>query len=794
MLYLEISSDLSIKEQAVVSRMQTRVRLAVPECGPALLGLNFSMSFRKLEEKTLGEEPTGCLVAWCPTMDLVAFVTGENHIAVHRLSWAKLVTFNTTGSAKISALVWSPDGRAVAAGHDDGNLTIFDVESGESVMSTQAHSFKIACMQWSKLAGDQSNFFLSSRCHNFLPEQPFSAESARSMSKIIERNRSVLITGDTQGTISIRMSGTFLIGTLQCCLSRKKRGVDLTQIKNISLSADLSLLFLVIEDTEKAIAAIQKSQESRRLDISCDLENDDPRHETSDAVGYLVALNSQVLAEKSEQLFQIGSHAWNMECIILNIQAAIEHIRKCWKESWDHMTSKLHAFEELLRAHESNSTVEGELLVCVASGCASPALQSFLTSLREQGIRRWEKVMDTGCTQVQQQITQRIIPAVQSLVFRAGEILGLARWEEEYSSIGLEEATTEDLLVQAEKCICKAAEIQASAQSFHTGILQFCRWLERLTLRVLNDSASTNVSAQDALAVAKFIKIHLGSNNISALLDGIPPQAHKVPLGPEHDGLPILSLSVLDQAGYEVVSASLTSLLRGVKGILGSAFETTQQKVASKIEVAATVKGYARRDNLQCTLCAFEDTPQFASSSPIIGSRLAFSSSTGRLHVLQLSRESSSTNISSAALALSRCALNLEQQSINEIQDLQWYTTSKLAILSCAGPNESIRSTDVDLSVSTGPGRSAEGPDTCEDKPSALTLMGIHDVKWTSCMPNCDLTTASAPYFVPGQETIFFQVCRITTNLRPTGQAYSWYLYLLDILPLFSSFMSVHIH
>ena len=50
---------------------------------------------RRIDEKALGSEPLGWLVAWCPTMNLLAYLTSENHIAVYRLSWAKLVTFTT---------------------------------------------------------------------------------------------------------------------------------------------------------------------------------------------------------------------------------------------------------------------------------------------------------------------------------------------------------------------------------------------------------------------------------------------------------------------------------------------------------------------------------------------------------------------------------------------------------------------------------------------------------------------------------------------------------------------------
>ena len=68
------------------------------------------MAFRKIHEDKAVSMDTRCLFEWCPTMDLLAFVTNENHIVLHRLSWAKLgsffehsslVTALATGAARV---------------------------------------------------------------------------------------------------------------------------------------------------------------------------------------------------------------------------------------------------------------------------------------------------------------------------------------------------------------------------------------------------------------------------------------------------------------------------------------------------------------------------------------------------------------------------------------------------------------------------------------------------------------------------------------------------------------------
>ena len=710
------------------------------------------MSFRKLEEKTLGDEPAGWLIAWCPTMDLVAFVTGENHIAVHRLSWAKLVTFTATASAKFSALVWSPDGGAIAAGHEDGHITIFDVESGEAVRSLQAHCCRITCIEWRKWTGFESSktFFAGSRCHQFLPELNHASESSRSLSKMLDRSRSVLLVGDCRGTVSIRISGTFLIGTIQACFLPKAGKINTAHVKKISLSPDLSTISVLLEETGDLLSDSEMRLEgAKRVEIPSIA---DYQHGFRELNGHIAVLNTSVLNRNSDQLFQISSHAWVIECILLNMQSTVETLRKTWKEAWDHMSSKLQAFEQQLRAHDSGNTIEAEFLICIANGCASPALQAFLVSLREQGVRRWEKVMDTGCVQIQQLINQRLIPATQNLVFRAGELLGLARWDEEYASVGLREAALEALLSQGEIYIYKASEVQAAAQSFHTGITQLCRWLERLTLRLINDSASSHISSQDALIVAKFVKDHLGKSQVSSLLDETATAIQATAANYESNSLSFKLLSALEW-GKDLSCTSLSTQTKRVKEASDLAFEETKIRIGEKFDLAESIHVYTSDIStpVQSCLGTFEDSSS-VDIEPLAGIFLAFSCFCEGMavRVLRLARQMDGEGGLKLSAAQSR--FSIEQLTAGQVEshivDLHWYGTSKLAALS------SRRRIDVPASAAIDSEKheptSALPSSTCAEdlqlqasagdyaENSALTLVPLGSLEWTSCFPDVD--------------------------------------------------------
>mmetsp|Transcript_23453 Transcript_23453/g.49057 ORF Transcript_23453/g.49057 Transcript_23453/m.49057 type:complete len:818 (-) Transcript_23453:42-2495(-) len=699
------------------------------------------MSFRKIEEKALGGEPCGWLIAWCPTMDLVAFVTSENHIAVHRLSWAKLVTFTDAVSA-ITALAWSPDGGAIAAGHEDGHITIFDVEVGEAVVSIPAHSSPVSCITWSKWPvyfENRHDCFSGSRCSRFLAELLCTSENSRS-SKTLERSRSVLLSGDSGGMIAVRISGTFLIGNLQICIASDSGKPECVNMKHVAISSDLSLMSVLIETTGIFLSAHQLQAQRLEIEVCSEL--------SSSGAGYLLALDSSIMTHNADQLLQISSHAWMLDCISASLQVSVDGMCKNWKEAWDHMTSKLQVFEQQLRSHDSNSTVQGELLLCISSGCAPPALQAFLTSLREQGIRRWEKVMDAGCTHIQQQINQRVIPSAQTLVFRAAELLGLARWEEEYSATGLSEKEVEAIASEGEKLIYKASEIQALVQSFHTGMTQFCRWLERLTLRLLNDTASAHISSQDALVVATFIKTHLSCNRIAFLLDETRACALTFTPDFEDGRLSLQLLSALDSCCPKLSPISLSSQLKLVKEASDMAVAKTKVAVASKIQIGTAVHAYSlsnaagRNGGVHSSLSSFEEGYGLNHTSKTSGVYLALSNWCGKqILVLRLSRQTARSDgrqgdeykVSHVGLQLDEAETDLDlkgasstlvdpdMEASREVVDLCWYGHGKIAAISCRKPA-------VPCSQSTaGCIQEKSGHDSC------LMVAALQDVDWIAC-------------------------------------------------------------
>ncbi|KAL0328828.1 UNVERIFIED_CONTAM: Anaphase-promoting complex subunit, partial [Sesamum calycinum] len=71
------------------------------------------------------------IAEWNPEKDLLAMVTEDSKLLLHRFNWQRLWT--TAPGKCITSICWRPDGKAIAVGLDDGTISLHDVENSLAI-------------------------------------------------------------------------------------------------------------------------------------------------------------------------------------------------------------------------------------------------------------------------------------------------------------------------------------------------------------------------------------------------------------------------------------------------------------------------------------------------------------------------------------------------------------------------------------------------------------------------------------------------------------------------------------
>ncbi|KAG6517993.1 hypothetical protein ZIOFF_021393 [Zingiber officinale] len=94
------------------------------------------------------------IAEWNPEKDLLAMVTDDSKVVLHRFNWQRL--WMISPGKCITSLCWRPDGKVIALGIEDGSILLHDVESvtkalylnGKLLRSIKSHSVAVIYLNW----------------------------------------------------------------------------------------------------------------------------------------------------------------------------------------------------------------------------------------------------------------------------------------------------------------------------------------------------------------------------------------------------------------------------------------------------------------------------------------------------------------------------------------------------------------------------------------------------------------------------------------------------------------------
>ncbi|XP_020189131.1 anaphase-promoting complex subunit 4 isoform X2 [Aegilops tauschii subsp. strangulata] len=469
------------------------------------------------------------LAEWNPEKDLLAMVTDDSKVLLHRFNWQRLWTISP--GKCITSICWSPDGKIVALGTEDGFVLLHDVENGKMLRSIKSHDVAIICLNWAEdepLSRTDKEDLLSyeDRTTRFFPPAPVmprigglnsgdtgladeNEEAIQAFSSASCQRFNILCTGDKDGCICFSIFGIFPIGKIninkvpihvQSSGKRTSYRLQDVSISKVSLSRNLHQLVLLCSG---------KLINTDNLSLSNDL-----------SVGvHCLHLDTSIFSNRKNELHQVSQQASSIQDLVEVVRASISMMSKQWSNAMNLFHEKFSALPSLLTAHGMESSSEDEFMSLLFGTHTSPALHQFLvSSLGEAGLKRIAKTIESAGRELRIVVSEHLQPAVEIISFRLAELRGLARWRSRFQNIGLDEKLMDGvtervgmLVVQVERFSRVAATVLYLFQNFLSWVLK--------CVKILLSEPTDQVPSTNSELVVIFLKFLLDKDPIKQLLE-----------------------------------------------------------------------------------------------------------------------------------------------------------------------------------------------------------------------------------------------------------------------------------
>ncbi|XP_031125914.1 anaphase-promoting complex subunit 4 isoform X1 [Ipomoea triloba] len=470
------------------------------------------------------------IAEWNPEKDLLAMVTEESKLLLHRFNWQRLWTISP---GKITSLCWRPDGKAIAIGLEDGTISLHDVENGKLLRSIKSHTVAVICLNWEEDEEKDENGNIPSyedRTSRFFPPPPRvprmpglvpgdsgfmdeAEDSFRELSNSSHQRYNILCSGDKDGNICFSIFGIFPIGIINLHSlivdSLVQRGHSSNQllnasICNVSLSKDLCHL-VVMCSGDLSIASLEVGAKQMSNHVLTGF--------------HCLVLDTSIFSKRKNELYQVAQQASNIEDLGEVIRASLSVMSKQWSDAMHTFNEKFNALSSLIIDHGIDSSPQEEFLSLLGGARTSPAVHQFLVnSLGEAGLKRVGKVVCGAGKELQLVVLDHLQPAAEIIGFRIGELQALSKWRARYQGIGLDEKLMGNATENAGMFLIQVERFTRVLCTVVQQFSNFFSWLLK-SVKILMSEQSDQLQPFSSELVILFLKFLYDQDPIKQLLE-----------------------------------------------------------------------------------------------------------------------------------------------------------------------------------------------------------------------------------------------------------------------------------
>uniref|UniRef100_A0A2P2INE0 Anaphase-promoting complex subunit 4 n=2 Tax=Rhizophora mucronata TaxID=61149 RepID=A0A2P2INE0_RHIMU len=472
------------------------------------------------------------IAEWNPEKDLLAMVTDDYKILLHRFNWQRLWTVSP--GRCIMSLCWRPDGKAIAVGLEDGSISLHDVENGKLLRRVKSHNVAVVCLNWEEdaqlIAGDDHNFStFEDRTPHFFPPAPRiprlpgimsgdtgfmedGEDSYRELSNSSYQRFNILCSGDKEGSICFSIFGIFPIGKIN--------------IHNFAVPLPLVDKQAIYWLSNASIHKVALSKDLCHLIVVCSGKlNEKVDSWESQVVEYNVhglhglVLDTSIFSRRKNQLHQLAQQASNIEDLTEVIRASLSVMCKQWSDAMHTFHEKFDSLSTLIIDHDLDSTPQEEFLSLLCGARTSPPVHQFLVnSLGEVGMKRVSKVVCGAGKELQQIVLDHLQPAAEIIGFRMGELRGLSRWRAHYQAIGLDEVLINNATEKSGMMLVQVERFMRILSSVEQQFSNFFNWLLKC-IKLLMQEPSDQLLPYNSELVVIFLKFLYDQDPVRQLLE-----------------------------------------------------------------------------------------------------------------------------------------------------------------------------------------------------------------------------------------------------------------------------------
>ncbi|XP_047326968.1 anaphase-promoting complex subunit 4 [Impatiens glandulifera] len=467
------------------------------------------------------------IAEWNPEKDLLAMATEDSKIILHRFNWQRLWTISP--GKCITSLCWRPDGKAIAAGLEDGTISLHDVENGKLLRSSKSHTSAVVSLNWEEDStqneDDCSSFSAyEDRTSRFFPPAPRAPRvpgialgednDERSHWEILDSTHqrfNILCSGDKDGSICFSLFGIFPIGKVNIhqfslCNPRVDDNASYQllngSINKVTLAKDLCHL-IVMCSGELSRDGIESS---KRLPVN------------NFGLCCLV-IDTSIFKKRKNELHQVAQQASSIEDLTEVIRASLSVMFKQWSDAMQTFHNKFDSLPKLISDHGLDSTPQEEFLSLLGGARTSPPVHQFLVNtLGDPGLKRVSKSLCGAGKELQLIVLEHLHPATEIIGFRMGELRGFSKWRARFQAIGLDEQLISNATEKAGLLLIQVERFLGVLTSVTQEFSNFFSWL-RKCIKILMSEATDQLPTFSSELVIIFLKFLYDQDPVKQLID-----------------------------------------------------------------------------------------------------------------------------------------------------------------------------------------------------------------------------------------------------------------------------------